>query len=821
MDPISPNLVEHAAQHLGLKRMQLNPVSLRFTGAYADLEAPYQQDYLAKSLKHIRIAIVLGTTLFALFGILDAILIPDHKHLTWTIRYGIVCPALITVVLLSYVRSVQPFIQPLLSALIVISGSGIIVMILIAPPPINYSYYAGLILIFIFGYTYVRAQFVWATLGAWVVVLLYEIAAVGIAPTPVPILINNNFFFISANIVGMLACYSIELYARRDFFLVQLLAAEQAKVREANRELEERVEARTLQLEEINKNLALEIKERRRAEDERTRLATQLKQAEKMEAVGNLAAGVAHDLNNILSGLVSYPELLLMDLPVDSPLRESIDTIKRSGERAAATVQDLLTLARRGVEEKKVVNPNQLIQDYCASPEFHALEHQHPHVLFRTELDAHLLNIVASPVHITKAIMNLVSNAAEALLVDGEVTIASANCYLDKPRQGYETIAEGDYAVVSVHDSGTGISQEDLQHIFEPFFTKKRMGRSGTGLGMSVVWSTVKDQGGYIDIQSREGHGTTFTIYLRATRLEAGVEEGRVKIDDYRGSEHVLVVDDVAEQREIAGGMLGKLGYRVDTVASGEDALEFLEKHSADILVLDMIMEPGMDGCDTYQQIIERHAGQKAIIASGYSESERVRKVQRLGAGEYIKKPYTLEKLAMALRRELDRTERASPSYQETMLDIRPCETTEDYDAAINVTKAYIQWLEMDLSFQGIDEELVNFETMYGPPDGLFLLAWCDGELAGGAGLRAFEPGVCEMKRLFVFDRFKGRGVGRRLCATLIDAAKGKGYAQMRLDTLGRMAAANRLYESLGFEEIAPYRFNPDPGARYLALPLA
>ena len=634
--------------------MHLNPLTLRFTGPCEHFETPFQRDYLEKTLKHLRFALPLGALLFALFGILDAILIPDQKYLTWAIRYGVVCPAIMLVLAASFIRRVQPWIQMLLSGLIVVCGGGIIVMILIAPPPINYSYYAGLILIFIFGYTFVRAQFVWASLGSWVVVILYEIAAIEMSPTPVPVLINNNFFFISANIAGMLACYSFERYVRRDFFMVQLLSEEREKVSRANRELERRVAARTLQLEEINRDLATEISERALAEEDRIRLADQLQQAEKMEAIGGLAAGVAHDLNNILSGLVSYPELILMDLPEDSSLREPVITIKTSGEKAAAMVQDLLTLARRGVANKTVINANQTILDYCVSPEFMDLKKEHPKVRFETDLDDDLLNITASSVHFSKTLMNLVANAAEAMLVEGVVTIATANRYVDQPLDGYERIAEGDYAVISVRDTGTGIAQEDLTHIFEPFFTKKRMGRSGTGLGMSVVWSTVKDLGGFIDIHSKEGHGTTFSLYLPASRETVAAEKKRITIEDYRGDERVLVVDDVAEQREIAASMLGKLGYRVAVVPSGEDALVFLQDNVIDIVVLDMIMDPGMDGCETYRRMIAQQPGQKAIIASGYSESDRVREVQRLGAGVYIKKPYTLEKLALAVREGLD-----------------------------------------------------------------------------------------------------------------------------------------------------------------------
>ena len=150
-------------------------------------------------------------------------------------------------------------------------------------------------------------------------------------------------------------------------------------------------------------------------------------------------------------------------------------------------------------------------------------------------------------------------------------------------------------------------------------------------------------------------------MLFRSTREAVAAVEGRATFDDMRGDEHVLVVDDLGEQREIAAAMLGKLGYRVTTAASGEEALDYLEGHTADILVLDMIMDPGLDGCETYRRILARHPRQKAIIASGYAESEQVHEAQRLGAGPYIRKPYTLEKLALAVRGELDR-EAANPA---------------------------------------------------------------------------------------------------------------------------------------------------------------
>ena len=392
---------------------------------------------------------------------------------------------------------------------------------------------------------------------------------------------------------------------------------------------------------------------------ERTNLERQLQQAQKMEAIGRLAGGVAHDLNNILSGIVSLPDLLLMQLPDDSSLKKPILTIKESGQKAAAIVQDLLTLARRGVAITDVVNLNTIITEYLQSPEFEKLKSFHTETTLKTHLGKELLNIMGSSVHLSKTIMNLVSNAAEAMPEGGEIVIATKNRYVDKPIRGYDDVEEGDYTVVTVSDPGVGISSEEIERIFEPFYTKKVMGKSGTGLGMPVVWGTVKDHKGYIDVQSVLGKGSTFSLYFPITRKELAKDLKRPSIEDYRGrGESILVIDDVEGQRQIASTILVELGYSVEVVSSGEGAVEYLEDNKADLLILDMIMDPGMDGLDTYKQIVKLHPGQKAIIASGFSETDRIKEALMLGAGQYIPKPYTLEKIGIAVKKELNRSPR-------------------------------------------------------------------------------------------------------------------------------------------------------------------
>jgi PAS domain S-box-containing protein len=418
------------------------------------------------------------------------------------------------------------------------------------------------------------------------------------------------------------------------------------------------ISARIIDLNGENHVLTItrDISRWKKVEDDKKKLEAKLQRAQKMEAIGTLAGGVAHDLNNILSGIVSYPDLLLMDLPEDSPLVEPLTTIQQSGVKAAAIVQDLLTLARRGVSISEVVNLNSIITEHLASPECEKIKSFHPGVKINTDLEPDLLSISGSPVHLSKTVMNLVSNAAEAMPEGGTISIATQNRYLDKPIEGYDEIEEGDYVLLRISDTGIGISPEDKDRIFEPFYTKKVMGRSGTGLGMAVVWGTIKDHKGYIDLKSSVGAGTVFTLYYPVARESLQDDQAAAVALERNGrGESILIVDDVEEQRNIATLMLNKLGYSVKAVPSGEKAVEYIKNNPADLIVLDMIMDPGIDGLETYKKILEYNPHQKAIIASGFSETWRVKEAQRLGAGEYVKKPYTIEKIGQAVGAELNR----------------------------------------------------------------------------------------------------------------------------------------------------------------------
>jgi PAS domain S-box-containing protein len=384
---------------------------------------------------------------------------------------------------------------------------------------------------------------------------------------------------------------------------------------------------------------------------DRKRLEAELQRAQKMETIGLLASGVAHDLNNILTVLIGYPDLLLTSLPTDNELVEPLNELKRSSEKAARLVEDLLNLARRGVPATEVISLHNIIQEYQLSAQQQQLEKYASGVQFEWHLSEGNEVIEGSSVHLSKALMNLVVNASEAIMGTGKVTVANEVRSLDHGIKCYETIPPGDYAVLSVSDTGSGIKAQDLAKIFEPFYTSKAMGRSGTGLGMTVVWNAVKDMGGYIDVKSTEGKGSTFELYFPLSKRQYVPPPQPAPAEDLRGAgEKILVVDDLPEQQKMARAVLERLDYQVATVSSGEEALEYLRENSAALLLLDMNLGTGLDGLDTYREILKLNPRQQVIIVTGYAETERINEVLKLGAALHLQKPYRANNLGQAVK---------------------------------------------------------------------------------------------------------------------------------------------------------------------------
>lgn len=398
-----------------------------------------------------------------------------------------------------------------------------------------------------------------------------------------------------------------------------------------------------------------DLTERTQAERERDELESKLMRSRKMEALGLLAGGVAHDLNNILGGIVSYPGLLMADLsPAEgSDVHDMLETIQESGARAAAVVADLMTVAKGAASQHEVLSLNDVINEYLLSGESRELKERFSTVRLETRLDDELPPVKGAAIGFKQAVINLVLNAAEAINGEGVVRIATRRQRLAEGISGHSEIAPGDYAVLTVADNGSGIASDDLERIFEPFYTRKKMGRSGTGLGLAIVWNAVQDGNGHVDVQSDET-GTTFELYFPVSREGLPARKTKISKAELSGNgETILIVDDEAHQRAIACRMLESLGYRPEAVASGEEAISYVESNPVDLIVLDMIMDPGINGRQTYERIVQVRPGQKAIIVSGYAESDDVKTAQNLGAGEYVKKPYTLEKLGKSVLLEL------------------------------------------------------------------------------------------------------------------------------------------------------------------------
>ena len=388
------------------------------------------------------------------------------------------------------------------------------------------------------------------------------------------------------------------------------------------------------------------------AEEEKHAMELRLQRAQKMETIGLMAGGIAHDLNNILSAIVGYPDLLLMQLSPENELRKPLGAIKSAGERAATIVEDLLTVARGVASAKNSAHLNTLIEEYLESPEFCQLQEIYPYIRFERDFSLDIPTILCSPVHVKKCIMNLATNGAESIETTGSVRFITRSCTQDAAWLNNHGLENTTYIVLGIIDNGTGIPEKDLKHIFEPFYTKKVMGkRSGTGLGLSVVWNTMKEHGGAVFVSS-DAQGTVFELYFPvANEFQDSQVVTTDQINLQGNGENILVVDDEPQQLDLATKMLEHFGYTVTSRGSGEEAIHYLP----DIILLDMIMDPGINGRETYSLIKDMKPEQKAIIASGFSENIDVKKTMLMGAGKYIKKPYAMLELAKTVQQELQR----------------------------------------------------------------------------------------------------------------------------------------------------------------------
>jgi len=374
------------------------------------------------------------------------------------------------------------------------------------------------------------------------------------------------------------------------------------------------------------------------------RLEAQFQQAQKMEAIGTLAGGIAHDFNNLLMGIQGNVSLMLMHIDSTHPHYERLNKIEKQVQSCARLTSQLLGYARKGKYEIKSINLNQLVQETCET-----FGRTKKEITIHRELEEHLFSIEADQGQIQQVLLNLFINAADAMPGSGDLILKTTNTtHNDMKGKLYEP-KPGNYVLLTVTDTGIGMDKETVERIFDPFFTTKEMGR-GTGLGLASTYGIVKSHGGYIDVESKKGHGTTFSIYLPASEKDVKkvvkTSEGIIK-----GTGTVLLVDDEEVILEVGKDLLEAMGYRVLVARDGEEAIEVYRKNQGEIdfVVLDMVM-PNMGGGEAYDRIKEINPDIKVLLSSGYSIDSQAKEILARGCDAFIQKPFGIQELSQGIR---------------------------------------------------------------------------------------------------------------------------------------------------------------------------
>jgi len=501
--------------------MEMNSLTMSYGGGYKHIEEGFLDDYSGKSLQRVRFSLFLWILFYALFGILDNEIMPEMKNTLWLIRYAIICPSIIGIIFFSFSPAFKRYMQLILFTITTISGLGIIYIIVIAPHPYNFSYYTALIIVLVLGYTFSRMRFIWAMSTGWIIIISYEFVALWFgSDMHTSILVDNNVIFVIANIIGMFACYFMEYYARRDYFMTLLLEEEREKVSRANIKLESRVQNRTAQLEKTNKELEKEISVRKRTERKLLESQEQLIQNEKLAALGKLS-GIAHQIRNPLEIILMGTEFLGNSLDKgDSRIELSLKKIIQAVNRANKIITDILRFSRtselkfESVDLTSMVDEMlELIESKTAGSGIRILRN-YPKETIKIEADKNMIQQV---------FINLLSNAHDAMTNGGEIkiniyrkTTSETMNHIGYRDEDYFKIGE-QMAVVEIKDTGEGIPEDMLQKIFEPFFTTKKSGK-GTGLGLSMAHLIIDRHRGIIDVESRMNEGTKFTLKLQLSK---------------------------------------------------------------------------------------------------------------------------------------------------------------------------------------------------------------------------------------------------------------------------------------------------------------
>lgn len=607
--------------------MIYNKITLAFPEKEEHL---FLEKYFFDSLVPVRVSFVLVTFLYGIFGILDSLMFPDYAGLFHIIRYLFVVPILTMVFALSFTSIFRKIWQGLLFVSLIIGGSGISIMIMLVPE--NYAYYAGMMLIFSAGYFFIRLRFLLASIAGWLILLIYNIGVIFFAHSPIITIINTNFFFLSANIIGMFAAYNIEYYARRNFFLNHELDSEKLVVEESNKNLERIVEERTKEL----------VKAKERAEE-----SDKLKSA--------FLANMSHEIRTPMNGILGFSELLKNPELSGHEQQMYLSLIEKSGARMLNIINDIVDISKI---EAGLIKLN--IRELNINDQF-----EYIYSFFKPEVEAKGINFSLKDfLPINESVIYTDHEKTYAILTN---LIKNAIKYTVEGTIEYGCFKKGDILEFYVKDTGIGIPLDRQEAIFERFIQADiadKMARQGAGLGLSISKAYIEKLGGKIWVESREGIGSIFyfTLPYSSTKEKIVIQDDLP--DKKAGDSHLPEVPElkilIAEDDETSEMLLAivakTLSRKILTARTGADAIKSCRDNPDIDLILMDIQMPVLDGYEATKQIRQFNKDVVIIAQTAYGLSGDREKALEAGCNDYISKPVDISLLKRIIQKHYLKT---------------------------------------------------------------------------------------------------------------------------------------------------------------------
>jgi len=604
-----------------IKEMKLNKITLAFPEKFEKL---FLERYYADSIFHFRFAFIVLIFLYAIFGFLDAFLEPDLTIIFHSIRYIFVVPLLSIVFLLSFTKLFRRIWQELLFLSFIVGGAGIGTMLILAPD--NYVYYGGMMLIFSAGYFFIKLRFFWATLAGFITLILYNIGIAFYADAPGLIILNNNFFFLGANVIGMFAAYNIEFYTRRNFFLNYKLDQEKLAIENLNKNLEEKVNRRTSELQEAK---------------EKAEESDRLKSA--------FLANMSHEIRTPMNGILGFAELLKEPGLSGSDQLEYIQIIEKSGMRMLGIINDIIDISKieSGTIETRLTT-------------FSLMDLLNEQLnFFLPEINAKQLKIINVSVNSEDFDFTTDKEKLEAILVN---LIKNAIKYTDNGEICIGFEQAGGQLTIFVSDTGIGIPEDRQQAIFDRFVQADiadKMAKQGAGLGLSISYAYAEMLGGKLYLKSKVGEGSVFYIDLPfdenqiKTKTKNMQETKPQKVDSNSQKLNILLAEDEETSALVLSKTLRPLTNKLYLAKTGDEAVNtFMANRDINLILMDIKM-PGMNGYEATEAIRKLDKDVIIIAQTAYAMGGDKQKALDSGCTGYLSKPIRREELFYMIDKHL------------------------------------------------------------------------------------------------------------------------------------------------------------------------